>query len=685
MRSTMRTAAAMALAVALAAGSATSGEAHEGTRSKRLLEIAARYEENLAAMRGESYDRLKRSEQVAARRLNDDASIELAYVTRNGRPFYHSVENLDAARTISTDLVWPGGGPRFALTGSGTLPGELAVWDGGAVLVGHQEFEGRVVQIDTPDATSFHATHVAGTMVAGGVVQAARGMSYDAPLDAYDWVNDDGEMAAAAAGGLVVSNHSYGYVTGWYWNDDWYWFGDTGVSETEDYGFGFYCDAARAWDEIAWNAPTYTIVKSAGNDRSDAGPGPGGGHWVYDRGWKWSTATREPDGGHDGYDTIAWNSTAKNIIAVGAVDDIAVPYTGPSQVAVTSFSGWGPTDDGRIKPDLVANGVGLYSAVDSGPTDYATYSGTSMSSPNLSGSINLLVGYYRETHGPAPLSSTVKAILIHTADESGPADGPDYMHGWGLANIERAATLIGDDSSDPGLILEQSLSSGESASYHLAADGLEPLVVTLAWTDPPGPLSAPSLDPGDPKLVHDLDLRIERARDGAVYRPYVLDPSDPAAAATTGDNDRDNTEKIEIGIPEEGDYIVTVSHKGALTADQSYSLASSVPLTDVTTGVPDAAGPKRLLLAAGNFPNPFNPTTAIRFTLARPSPVSVDIFDVAGRRVRVLRDGETVDAGTHDVVWDGRNDEGDAVASGIYYYTIASGEAHESGRMVLLK
>ena len=81
-----------------------------------------------------------------------------------------------------------------------------AVWDGGGVLTTHQEFGGRVTQIDSPGSTHYHSTHVAGTMVAGGVDSLATGMSYVASLMAYDWDFDDAEMAAAAANGLNVSN-----------------------------------------------------------------------------------------------------------------------------------------------------------------------------------------------------------------------------------------------------------------------------------------------------------------------------------------------------------------------------------------------------------------------------------------------------------------------------------------------
>ncbi|MFH1312627.1 MAG: S8 family serine peptidase, partial [Candidatus Eisenbacteria bacterium] len=469
----------------------------------------------------------------------------------------------------------------FSLTGSATSLGELCEWDGGGVRTSHQEFGGRVTQMDSPGGTHYHSTHVAGTLIGAGVVSSAKGMSYQGTLAAYEWTNDDSEMASAAAAGMNVSNHSYGYGTGWSYSSssgDWYWYGDVNISAVEDYGFGFYSVEAEAWDQIAYDAPYYTICKSAGNDRNDY-PGAGAGHYYWDdgSGWTWSTATRDPDGGTDGYDCISWNGTAKNILSVGAVNDIPGGWTQPSDVVMSSFSGWGPTDDGRIKPDLCANGISLYSSMDGNDTDYYSLSGTSMSSPNLAGSLNLLIRHFEATHvGATPLASTMKAVLIQTADEAGPDPGPDYMFGWGLMNTLGAAELIQDDSTTPGYIHEESLANGATDEYYIASDGLEPIRVSLAWTDPPGTPPSPSLNPTTSNLVNDLDLRIERVATSTVYEPYVLNPSSPSSAATTGDNYRDNSEQVYIESPASGQYLVSVTHKGTLLSNQDYSLVLSL-------------------------------------------------------------------------------------------------------------
>jgi hypothetical protein len=535
-------------------------------------------QQKLDARRNAAYYLMLNSSNPAQQRLNRSRDLQLMFVDQLEHPRYYKVDNLNAARTVNTDDVWPGGSTGFSLSGSGTSAADLGVWDGGGVLTTHQEFGGRVSQMDSPGFTHYHSTHVAGTMVAAGVSASAKGMSYQANLSAYDWTNDESEMAAAAASGMNVSNHSYGYVVGWYYDEDWYWYGDISVSATEDYGFGYYGGDVQVVDQIAYAAPYYLIVKSAGNDRNDSGPGPGGGHWVWDTGdWVWSTDTRDEDCGPSGYDCVGWKGNAKNILTVGAVNDITGGWTSPGGVTAASFSAYGPTDDGRIKPDIVANGVSLYSALDDNNSAYGNLSGTSMSAPNASGTINLLVRHYEATHSSeTPLSSTMKAVVIHTANEAGSSTGPDYRFGWGLLNASGAAQLVADDASSPDRILEAQVDGTGVHEYYLESDGLSPIRVTLAWTDFPGNPPSPAVDPTDLMLINDLDVRLEHVASTTIYEPYVLDPANPAAAATTGDNFRDNVEQIYVAAPAAGTYRVTVSYNGGLAVSpQYYSLVTT--------------------------------------------------------------------------------------------------------------
>jgi hypothetical protein len=101
----------------------------------------------------------------------------------------------------------------------------------------------------------------------------------------------------------------------------------------------------------------------------------------------------------------------------------------------------------------------------------------------------------------------------------------------------------------------------------------------------------------------------------------------------------------------------------------------------VASTAPDAAAPFEL---AQNAPNPFNPVTTIPFELARAGRVTLDVYDVAGRRVRSLADGDLA-AGLHQRSWDGRDDAGRAVASGVYFYRLKAAGRSETRRMLLLK
>ena len=87
---------------------------------------------------------------------------------------------------------------------------------------------------------------------------------------------------------------------------------------------------------------------------------------------------------------------------------------------------------------------------------------------------------------------------------------------------------------------------------------------------------------------------------------------------------------------------------------------------------------------AQNFPNPFNPTTTLTFSIKNTSNVTLTIYDVAGRRVRELVN-ERRERGIHKVVWDGRNDRGEGVSSGVYFYELVAGSFRDTKKMTMLK
>lgn len=517
----------------------------------------------------------------------DSTEYELIRV-ENGTPIFYQTLNITAAASTSTNHVWPGGRAGLNLDGSGMTMRE---WDGGGTRTTHQEFGSRVTQVDNPSGLSNHATHVAGTLVAAGAINDAKGMAHAADLRAFDWNSDNSEMASEAAMGALVSQHSYGQIAGWAngnWsgNQGWHWWGSPSISQNEDWSFGFYDGKTSTWDEIAENAPYYLIVKSSGNNRG-GGPGPNTFHYVWNNGWQTSTTTREVMGGSDGFDCIPTYGTAKNILTVGAVFDVPNGYSQPSDVQMSSFSSWGPTDDGRIKPDVVGNGVAVFSSYAGNNSQYATISGTSMSGPNVSGSLLLLQQLHDSLNNQYMRSASLRGLAIHTADESGPNTGPDYMFGWGLLNIEKAAELLLDTVQS--FVMEEELVQGDTFRYAFESNGVDPIHVTLCWTDPSAPANTPSLNPTNIKLINDLDVRIVSPTDASVNEmPWILNPANPSAAATRGDNIRDNVEVIPAGVLPAGAYEIVVTHKGSLqslgsssTASQPFSLIASGVVTSV--------------------------------------------------------------------------------------------------------
>jgi flagellar hook assembly protein FlgD len=85
-----------------------------------------------------------------------------------------------------------------------------------------------------------------------------------------------------------------------------------------------------------------------------------------------------------------------------------------------------------------------------------------------------------------------------------------------------------------------------------------------------------------------------------------------------------------------------------------------------------------------NFPNPFNPTTTLAFSIKDKGDVSLTIYDVVGRQVRELVN-EQRERGAYKVVWDGQNDSGQTVASGVYFYKLVAGSFTDTKKMTILK
>ncbi len=514
-------------------------------------------------------------------KLDNTGAIGIVRVDRQ-HPVFFTTHNRAAGARTNTNQLHAGLNFGLTLTGSGL---DIGIWDEGAVLDTHQEMDVRVTVNDESGASN-HATHVAGTLIASGIIEEATGMAPGAHINSFNWNFHTSEMQSEANDGLLVSNHSYGRIAGWHQlsispgEQGWYWFGNPAVSEVEDHSFGFYDRDASFFDQVAFNNPNYLPVVSAGNDRDDKGP-PSGMYRALDRQGRWNEydANSRPlqaDGGDGGFDTMTSMAVAKNVLTVGSIGfdaDTRLPLLSP-------FSSAGPSDDGRIKPDIMGIGENLLSPIASSAADYARYSGTSMATPNVAGSILLLQQLSLRLRDKKLRAATLKGLVTHTATDLGPK-GPDYHYGWGLLNTIDAANLVHASFRKPGLLQELEIENGSTLNKELVHASSGNVKITLSWTDPPSPyakqLGPDQLNNRTPLLINDLDIKLTHAETGDEFFPYVLSPDAPSEPARSGNNNIDPLEQIFIEQAAEGRYLLEISHKHELQGKepQPFSLLMS--------------------------------------------------------------------------------------------------------------
>lgn len=467
-------------------------------------------------------------------KVNPDGSFdELVGILEDGSPLYYAIENLNASRSTRANHLNSGGSLNLNLNGENITVG---VWDGGPTRLSHQEFGFRVDSGDGVTAlngNSFHATHVTGTIAASGVQPNAKGMAPSIFVKTYDWSNDLTEVTQEIQNGLLLSNHSYGTPLSSI-NDPWY--------------TGAYSQPARAWDQVAYAAPYYLMVASAGNDGNNTNSSP-------------STPN---------YDKLNGNKNAKNNLVVANAQDATIDNDGNLiSVFINSGSSQGPSDDLRIKPDITGNGTGLYSTNSSSDTSYTTLTGTSMAGPNVMGTLALLQQYFNQLNGRFMRAATLKGLACHTADDAG-IPGPDARFGWGLLNAKAAATTLKNNGLS-SWVEEGILSQGQTQTFTFQSVAGLPLIASLTWTDVPGVANTGVLNDPTPALVNDLDLRI--TQNGSAFFPWRLQQNANLNALRDADNNVDNVEIIKIDQANGGIYTITISHKGNLVSGkQHYSL-----------------------------------------------------------------------------------------------------------------
>ncbi|MDY8137119.1 GEVED domain-containing protein [Aquimarina sp. 2201CG5-10] len=503
----------------------------------RLAQLQNDFQQKAELQKKEALQAAKTNGWQVRMTLKDGSIAELQRIAEDGSPIYYMTSNVAAARSTRTDHLNSGGSLGLNLDGQNMT---AHVWDGGHARVTHQEYDGAGGnnRVSVEDASSeggtqlnFHAAHVTGTIVASGVQANAKGMASQAKVRGYMWNNDVAEATAAASNGMILSNHSYGFR------------GDL----VPDQYFGAYIDESRNWDEVMFNAPFYLMVVAAGNDGNQ------------------NSYNGQPLDGNSSYDKLTGHSTSKNNLVVANAQDANVSANGTlNSVTINSSSSEGPTDDYRIKPDITGNGTGVYSTYHNSDTAYNSITGTSMASPNVTGSLLLLQQHYNNLNGNLMKAATLKGIALHTADDIGPS-GPDAVHGWGLMNTKVAAEAITNNGNE-SKIEELTLSQGQTYTITVDSDGTSPLLASISWTDRPG-TAITATNSNTAVLVNDLDIRVTKG--SSTFNPYRLTS---ITTNGTGDNSVDPYERVDVANAS-GTYTITVTHKGSLTGgSQNFSL-----------------------------------------------------------------------------------------------------------------
>ncbi|HEV7240277.1 MAG TPA: S8 family serine peptidase [Thermoanaerobaculia bacterium] len=482
------------------------------------------------------------------------------------------------------------------LTGAGVA---VSLFELAEAQTSHVEFGGRLQLAPTTIGGTLgdrrHATHVAGTIGASGVRADARGMApgvtihqfcvRDHPSNACEgnWLTLKDERLAPL--GVIVDNNSWGWILGW---QD----GAQPVWNAGDAYWGAYDLLYSApLDEIS-NERGILFVHSAGNDGSlppslrldpwqmhyhvdDNGDEIPGQRFCVSRNGSGSDCVSFCNAGCEvtphhpqtPFDTIGATASAKNVISVGAIDSSFNP---------ASFSSRGPAKDGRVKPEVVARGVGVLSSIPS--NGYGTSSGTSMSAPAVTGIAALLAEQWHRSHpGTNPTPAQLKALLIAGTDDLG-NPGPDYTYGFGLVNAKASVDLILNDR-----IRTLSLAQGATHESLVVVDQPQNVRVVLNWPDPAIPFLGGD-DVAAKSLINDLDLKIIDPA-GNTILPWTLNKDQVSANATRGVNGVDVTEMVEIANATPGVYRVIATGTNVMEGPQTAVLVTNVryarPCTDV--------------------------------------------------------------------------------------------------------
>ncbi|MDP2188994.1 MAG: S8 family serine peptidase [Sphingobacteriaceae bacterium] len=415
------------------------------------------------------------------------------------------------------------GGRRY--DGTGVVMG---IADDGAIGP-HIDFTGRLTQY----TTNFALNNTHGDMVSGIAVGAAnldptkKGMAPGAYLHLYAISNYPHVVPAVANYanlGTTITSTSYSQ-------------GNGGV---------YTADAATIDDQIRNNTMLMHVF-SAGN--------AGTANHNYGAGAGWGNIT----GGY---------KAAKNVMAVANLRNTD---------SLENSSSRGPAQDGRIKPDIAANG---FNQLSTGPNNtYLVGGGTSAASPGIAGIFAQLSHAYRANNNDSvPPSAFLKAAMLNTAQDLG-NPGPDFRFGWGRINALRAVQTIENNRFFTG-----NISTGDSAVHALQVPAnVKELRIMVYWADKAGVANTTKA------LVNNLDLRVH-APGGSVVLPWVLNPTPTVAAlnspAVRGVDTLNNAEQVTITDPTEGNYSIRVHGTAVPFGPQRYWIVYEWYTEEITVAYP---------------------------------------------------------------------------------------------------
>lgn len=464
--------------------------------------------------------------------------------------------------------IWPQTNGVEGLTGRGQVVAVADTGlDNGDLETLHEDIRGRVSRvyaIGRPgDWSDFigHGTHICGSVLGNGAMSGGRikGPAYEATLIMQSLCDEQGGTARPTdladlfrqaytnegeVAGAKIHCNSWGSG-----RDD-----DADGAEL----LGVYVEDCRVIDRFCFLHPDFLVLFASGNDAID-----GDGDGVVD------------------LDSLNSQATAKNIIAVGGAenvreaghtygeiyqsrypaepisgDDIAKPYAEGSP-GMAAFSGRGPCDDGRIKPDIIAPATMICAARScvmrrplKGPYHYKN--GTSMAAPLVAGAAALVREWLVVHKGlENPDAATIKALLVAGARSLAPGQygegawreipsaSPNPVEGWGMVDVARS---VGADGTRVDVCDAQVIAEGEVVAFGLRVKKGDRLSVVLAYADAPAEMAAAG------QLVNDLDLRVV-SPSGNVLWPNSLD----------GPDRLNNVEGVKIDSAEGGVYMVEVS------------------------------------------------------------------------------------------------------------------------------